>query len=235
MARLTKENTERARSTISMYPEPRSALIPLLHVLQEQDGYVTRDGMSHLGELLDLTPAEVYGTASFYEMFKFEPVGKYLINVCTNISCMLRGGYDLLEHFEDRLDVNPGGTTADGVFTLEEVECVAACTQAPCVLANYRTFGPLTHDDADALLDDLRSGRLADTVPPHGTLNRVARQPAAGGGVRRVDSAPAPDSPTPPPPEPTATTEPAGKPEPAPRDSSGGKGPRRRRGQGGSK
>jgi NADH-quinone oxidoreductase E subunit len=178
MARLTKEMESRAAATISMYPHPRSALIPLLHLLQEQDGYVTEDGMAHVAALVGITPADVYGTASFYEMFKFHPVGTYLLNVCTNISCMLQGGSELLEHLEDRLEVAPGGTTADGTFTLEEVECIAACTQAPCLLANYRTFGPLTTDAADALLDDLRSGRLSATVPPHGTLNSVRRQPA---------------------------------------------------------
>src|SRR6187397_3109338 len=98
MARLTRQNTELAREIIARYPRQRSALIPLLHLAQEQDGWLTEDAMAHIGELLGLTPAEVLGTASFYEMFKLHPVGKYVVNVCTDISCMLLGGFELLEH-----------------------------------------------------------------------------------------------------------------------------------------
>ena len=190
MARLNKENEARAREIMGRYPQVRSAMIPLLHLVQEQDGYVTRDGMVHVAELLELTPAEVYGTATFYEMFKLEPVGRYLVNVCTNISCMLLGGYELLDAFEAKLGVKPGSTTPDGLFTLEEVECVAACTQAPCALVNYRVFGDLTTESAGGLIDDLRAGRLSDTVPQHGVTNRVALPQLAtiGGGP-----APAPE------------------------------------------
>ena len=180
MARLSKENVDRARETIAMYPQSRSALIPLLHLVQEQDGYLTRDGMVHVAELLELTPAEVYGTATFYEMFKLHPVGTYMVNVCTNVSCMLLGGYELLAHLEERLGVSAGATTTDRMFTLEEVECIAACTQAPCLSVNYRVFGPLTNDEADLMIDDLRAGRLAEQVPPHGVTNRVKTRRFAG-------------------------------------------------------
>ena len=108
MARLTPDNQRRARDLIALYPYSRSALIPILHVLQEQDGYLSEDGMEHVGELLELTGAEVRGTATFYDMFHLEPVGKYLVAVCTNIACMLQGAYRLLEHAEDRLGVAPG-------------------------------------------------------------------------------------------------------------------------------
>ena len=175
MARFTKENLERARLSISLYPEKRSAMIPLLHLVQEQDGYLTRDGMEHVAELLDLTPAEVYGTASFYDMFFTHPVGKYLVSVCTNIACLLQGGYELLEHAEQKLGISAGATSADGAFTLEEVECIALCGNAPCLTVNWRFFGDVTNDDFDTLVDDLRAGRLDETVPPHGTLSRVRR------------------------------------------------------------
>ncbi len=175
MARLSKQNVDRARQLMALYPEPRSSLIPMLHLAQQQDGWVTDDAMRHIAELLGITPAEVLGTSSFYEMFKREPVGRHLVNVCTNVSCMILGGSELLEHLEQTLDVKAGGTTADGEFTLDEVECIAACDRAPCLLVNYRVFGPLTHDAADTLVNDLRSARLADVVPPHGTTNRVAR------------------------------------------------------------
>ena len=176
MARLSKENTNLAREIIDRYPVRRSALIPLLHLAQEQDGYVTEEAMEHIAELLGLTPAEVLGTCSFYEMFKREPVGEYLVNVCTNISCLLCGGEDLLEHLEDRLGITAGSTTADGKFTLEDVECIAACTEAPCLQINYRYFHKVSHEQVDALLDDLRAGRLAHEVPKHGTLARVRQQ-----------------------------------------------------------
>jgi NADH-quinone oxidoreductase subunit E len=173
MARLNRENTELALEIISRYPRKRSALIPLLHLAQEQDGWLTEDAMAHLGELVDLTPAEVLGTASFYEMFKLHPVGTYLVNVCTDISCMLLGGFELLEHAEEVLDVKAGNTTADGMFTLEDVECQAACTEAPCLQVNYRYFTNVETEAFDQLIDDLRAGRLADDIPAHGTLHRI--------------------------------------------------------------
>ena len=176
MARLNKENLERARQTISLYPRARSAMIPLLHLLQEQDGYLTEDGMSHVAELLGTTPAEVYGTASFYDMLFTHPVGRHLVSICTNLACLLNGADDLLEHAEQRLGIPAGGTTADGEFTLEEVECIAFCGAAPCLAVNWRFFGNVGNDDFDQLVDDLAAGRLADDVPPHGTLCRVRRR-----------------------------------------------------------
>jgi NADH-quinone oxidoreductase E subunit len=160
---------------MSLYPERRSALIPILHVLQEQDGHLTEDGMAHVAELVGLEPVEVMGTASFYDMFHFEPVGKYLVAVCTNIACMLQGAYRLLEHIEERLGVAPGGTTEDGLFTLEDAECLALCGNAPCVTVNWRFFGDVDPESFDALVEDLRTGALDDEVPPHGTLSRVNR------------------------------------------------------------
>ncbi len=175
MARLTAENVQRARQLIALYPQPRSALIPMLHVAQEQDGWLTPDGMAHVAELLEIDPAEVYGTASFYDMFFTHPVGKYLVSVCTNLACLLNGAEELLEHAEGRLGVAAGGTTADGQFTLEEVECLAFCGAAPCLTVNWRFFGNIADDNFDGLVDDLSAGRLADDVPPHGTLCRVRR------------------------------------------------------------
>lgn len=184
MARLTAENLQRARQLIGLYPQSRSALIPILHIAQEQDGWLTPDGMAHVAELLHIDPAEVYGTASFYDMFFIHPVGRYLVSVCTNLACLLNGADELLEHAETRLGVAPGGTTADGEFTLEEVECIAFCGAAPCLAVNWRFFGNIGNQDFDRLVDDLAAGRLADDVPPHGTLNRVRRRVglvAAGG------------------------------------------------------
>jgi len=173
MARFTADNQDLAAEIIGRYPVAKSALIPLLHLAQEQDGYVTDDAMVHIAELVGVTPAEVLGTCSFYEMFKREPVGRYLVNICTNISCQLVGGEELLHHAEKTLGIRSGNTTPDGLFTIEDVECIAACTEAPCLQVNYRYRHRISHEEFDALVDDLRNGRLDDEVPPHGTLARV--------------------------------------------------------------
>ncbi len=176
MARLSRENVEVAEEIIGRYPVPKSALIPLLHLAQQQDGYLTTDAMTHIAELVGVTPAEVLGTASFYEMFKLQPVGRYVLNVCTNISCQLLGAEDLLHHAERTLGIHAGGTTPDGLFTLEDVECIAACTEAPCLQVNYRYRYKVTPEEFDELVDDLRSGRLDEEVPPHGTLARIRQR-----------------------------------------------------------
>ena len=173
MARFTRENLALAEEIIGRYPRPRSATIPLLHLAQQQDGYVTEEAMRQIAELVGCTPAEVIGTSSFYEMLKPHPVGRYLVNVCTDIACMLVGGQELLEHAEATLGITAGSTTEDGAITLEDVECIAACTEAPCLQANYRYFTNLSTADLDMLLDDLRAGRLADEVPDHGTVARI--------------------------------------------------------------
>ena len=176
MSRLNDSNVAIAREIIGRYPRPKSALIPVLHLAQEQDGHLSTAAMAHIAELLGITSAEVYGTASFYEMFKFAPVGRYCINVCSNISCQLVGGWELLEHAEHTLGVKAGGTTDDGMFTLEDVECIAACTEAPALQVNYRYRYRITHAEFDQLVDDLRAGKLADEIPPHGTLARVRQR-----------------------------------------------------------
>ncbi len=191
---LSQDNLVRARQLIALYPHKRSALIPVLHLLQEQEGYLSPEGIEDIAALFELTPAEVRGTASFYDMFHLEPVGRYLVAVCTNIACMLDGAYELLEHIEEDLGVHPGGTTADGNFTLEDAECLALCGNAPCLTVNWRFFGNMTPPGWDALAEDLRAGRLGAEVPPHGTLCRVQRSVGltAGGAVPAVPEAPPP-------------------------------------------
>ena len=168
---LSPANEALAAEIVGWFPRPRSALIPLLHLAQEQDGYLTDDAMRHVGELVGATPAEVKGTAGFYEMFRFEPVGTYVVNICTNISCLLWGGEELLEHACESLEVEVGGTTDDGMFTVEEAECIAACTEAPCLQVNYRYRGRVMPDDFDRLIEDLRAGRTG--IAGHGVLAQV--------------------------------------------------------------
>jgi NADH-quinone oxidoreductase E subunit len=169
---------ERARALIALYPEPRSALIPLCHLAQEQDGWLRPEAMEDIAGLVGVTPAEVYGTATFYDMLHTEPVGTYLVSVCTNIACLLGGAAELLEHAEDSLGVNAGSTTADGAITLEEAECLADCDRAPCVQVNHRYVGAQTNESFDQLVADLRAGNRSADIPTHGTLIRVRR---AGG------------------------------------------------------
>jgi len=175
MSHLNADIRARATELVALYPEPRSALIPLCHLAQEQDGWLRPEAVTEIAELCGVTAAEVQGTATFYDMLHIEPVGTYAVAVCTNIACLLGGALELLEHAESTLGVRAGGTTPDGVFTLHEAECLADCDRTPCVQVNHRFVGPQTPESFDALLEDLRAGRLADTVPPHGTLVRVRR------------------------------------------------------------
>ena len=189
MSRLTDHNVIVAKEIIARYPRKKSALIPLVHLSQQQNGWVTEDAMRHVAELIDVTPAEVYGTASFYEMFRFEPTGKYLINICGTLSCQLLGAEELMHHAEQTLGIRAGSTTADGLITLQHAECQAACSEAPTLQVNYRHRYRVSHDDFDQLVDDLRAGRLDGDVPPHGTLGRNRQQIPAD----RFVGAPDPD------------------------------------------
>jgi NADH-quinone oxidoreductase E subunit len=175
VSHLNAEIRQRAEALIALYPERRSALIPLCHLAQEQDGWLRPEAISEIGELCGVTAAEVKGTATFYDMLHTEPVGKYVVAVCTNIACLLGGALELLEHAESTLGVRAGGTTSDGVFTLHEAECLADCDKTVCVQVNHRYVGAQSPATFDALVDDLRAGRLDETVPPHGTLVRVRR------------------------------------------------------------
>jgi len=175
VSHLNADVRERAKELVALYPQPRSALIPLCHLAQEQDGWLRPEAVEEIAQLCGVTAAEVQGTATFYDMLHTEPVGTYVVSVCTNIACMLGGALELLEHAESALGVRAGGTTTDGVFTLEESECLADCDRTPCVQVNHRYMGAQTPESFDTLLDDLRSGALSGTVPPHGTLVRVRR------------------------------------------------------------
>jgi NADH-quinone oxidoreductase subunit E len=141
---LSAHTLTQARQVIALYPEPRSALIPLCHLAQAQDGWLTPEAMTDIAGLVGVTPTEVLGTASFYDMLHTEPVGSHVVSLCTNIACLLNGAIELLEHAESSLGVNAGGTTADGTVTLEEAECLADCDRAPCVQVNHRFVGAQT-------------------------------------------------------------------------------------------
>jgi NADH-quinone oxidoreductase subunit E len=186
MSRLSDANVQLAKEIIGRYPRARSATIPLLHLAQEQDGHITDDAIKHIAELVGATAAEVLGTCTFYEMFKMEPVGTYLINICQTMSCALMGADDLMHHAEHTLGIKAGGTTPDGLITLEHAECQAACTEAPTLQVNYRHRYRVTAADFDQLVADLRAGNLVDEIPPHGTVARVRQHIPADRGVGAV-------------------------------------------------
>ncbi len=155
---FTPANLEAARAIIARYPFKRSALLPLLHLAQDQDGWVTGDAMEEVAALLDMTPALVLGTASFYTMYKREPVGKLLVSVCTNVSCLVNRGPELLAHLEHTYADDPE-------VTVEEVECIAACDLAPVMQVNYEFHGPVTPEAAEALINEYASGaRVARSI-----------------------------------------------------------------------
>jgi NADH-quinone oxidoreductase subunit E len=180
VSRLTPEYRQRAEEVVALYDRPRSAMLPLLHLVQEQDGYVSPDGMLDVAELTGTSAAEVRGTASFYDMFHLSPVGRYVVGVCTNVACLLAGGLEMLDHAATTLGCTVGSTSEDGLFTLEECECLADCDLAPCVQVNHRFVRTTTTAAFDALVEDLRADRRSEEIPPHGALVRVRR----AGGLR---------------------------------------------------
>ena len=159
---LSDQTLTRAEELIARYPQPRSALLPILFLLQAEDGYVSPAGVAQAADLLGLTKAEVGAVATFYTMFRRRPVGKYLVSVCKTLPCQLRGSREISAAIAERLDVPLGGTDAGGMVTIEEVECLAACDGAPVVQVNTENYERLSTSEAMALLESL----LRDEVPP---------------------------------------------------------------------
>jgi NADH-quinone oxidoreductase subunit E len=155
-----------ATEIIGRYPRPRSALMPLLHLVQAEQGYVTEEGIAFCAERLGLEEAEVSAVTSFYTMFKREPVGEYHVGVCTNSLCAVMGGDVIFADLKEHLGVGNDETTADGKVSLEHLECNAACDYAPVVMVNWEFFDNMTPRAARDLVDGLRTG--ADVVPTRG-------------------------------------------------------------------
>ena len=151
---------------IGKYPKARSALLPLLHLVQAEEGYVSGDGVAFCAEQLGLTEAEVTAVVSFYTMFKREPVGEYHVGVCTNSLCAVMGGDAIFADLQEHLGVGNDERTQDGKVSLEHVECNAACDYAPVVMVNWEFFDDMTPQSARDLVDGLRTS--ADVVPTRG-------------------------------------------------------------------
>jgi NADH-quinone oxidoreductase subunit E len=148
-----------AEVIIARYPQPRSALLPLLHLVQAQDGCLTPAGIEFCAEVLGLTGAEVTAVATFYSMYRRDPTGEYLVGVCTNTLCAIMGGDAIFDALKAHLDIGNDETTADGKITLQHVECNAACDYAPVVMVNWEFFDNQTPQSAIELADKLRAGQ----------------------------------------------------------------------------
>ena len=147
---------------VTIYPMKRSALVPMLLYAQDEVGYVSGAVVAELAARLDLLELDVRNVLSYYSMLRTKPAGKYNVQVCTNISCMLRGGYEILDHSKAKLGIGHKGVTPDGVFSLEEVECIGACCWAPAIQINYDFHDDLTIDKVDELLQIYRDGQGKD-------------------------------------------------------------------------
>jgi NADH-quinone oxidoreductase subunit E len=147
------------RAIADRYPETRSAILPALHLAQDRnDGWLPPQALEEVGTALGVTPAYVQSVASFYDMLHLEPVGRHLVEVCTNVSCALVGAQQVVEAFQRELGVRPGETTADGKVTLKTMECAGGCGWAPVVVVDHRHREPTTPEDVPAVLQELRSG-----------------------------------------------------------------------------
>ncbi|WP_096213527.1 NADH-quinone oxidoreductase subunit NuoE [Streptomyces sp. 2323.1] len=166
-----------AKEVIARYPGARSALLPLLHLVQAEEGHVTRTGIRFCAELLDLTTAEVTAVSTFYSMYRRKASGDYQVGVCTNTLCAVMGGDAIFEDLKEHLGVGNGETTEDGAVTLEHIECNAACDFAPVVMVNWEFFDNQTPQSARELVDDLRAGRAVEPTrgAPLCTFRQTAR------------------------------------------------------------
>ena len=156
MNMLSKEELLKIDSMKSRYPNYRAALMPTLYLFQEKFGYITEESIREISKLLNIPEVDIKGVVSFYEMFHEHPKGKYLVQVCTNISCMLCNSTNLLEKIEKKLGIKCGETTKDNLFTLEEVECLGSCGTAPVISINDRYHENMDENKIDELFDSLK-------------------------------------------------------------------------------
>jgi NADH-quinone oxidoreductase E subunit len=177
---FTPENLEQAKAHIAKYPPSRqaSAVLPLLWIAQEQHGgWLPRAAMDHVAQILEMAPIRVYEVATFYTMFNLRPVGRYLLQACTTTPCWLRGSDAVVQVCRSKLGIEVGGTTADGLFTLVEVECLGACVNAPILQVNDDFYEDLDAPATEALLDALRNGKAP---LPGSVIGRQGSEPVSG-------------------------------------------------------
>jgi NADH-quinone oxidoreductase E subunit len=156
---VTPETDRRIDAILDRYPRRSSALLPALHLVQEEKGWISEEAMAYVAGKIGVSPAFVAGVVSFYTMYHRRPVGTHHIQVCRTLSCMLRGGRDVMNRLRERLGIEPGQVTTDGRVSLEWVECLGACDTAPCAQVNDEDVPLLDPAKADTLLESLRKGR----------------------------------------------------------------------------
>jgi NADH-quinone oxidoreductase E subunit len=177
---FTPENLVEAKKIIAKYPDgfQASATMPLLDLAQRQyDNWIPQAAMDHIADLLEMPVIRVYEVATFYTMFNLKPVGKYHVQVCTNLPCMLRGSTSVFDACKKILDVNDGETTEDGVFTLQHVECLGACVNAPMMQINDDYYEDLDQGSTESILNELRAGGTPKTGSQNG---RFGSEPSGG-------------------------------------------------------
>ena len=154
--KFTPENLERINKEIEKYPVKKPAVMATLYIAQEQNGYISNEVIKEVASLLEMTSEEVLGVVTFYTMYFQKPMGKNHIQVCTNVSCMLRGGYEIWNQVKEKLGVDSMGVTADGNFSIEEVECMGSCGTAPMLAVNEDYYENLTKEKVEELINSLR-------------------------------------------------------------------------------
>ena len=159
---FSPETAARFDRLVTLYPVKRSALVPMLLYAQDEIGYVSEAAIQEIATRLDLFDLDVRSVLSYYSMLRTKPAGKYNVQVCTNISCMLRGGYEILDHCKRKLGIGHKQVTPDGQFSLEEVECIGACCWAPAMQVNYDFHEELTPEKVDGILAEYAAGRGKD-------------------------------------------------------------------------
>lgn len=156
MSVFSPQLAARFDALVEKYPVKRSALVPMLLYAQDEIGYLSDVVVAEVAQRIGITELEVRNVATYYSMLRFKPIGKYNVQVCTNISCMLRGAYEVYERFQEELGIGHKGVTADGLFSLEEVECIGACCWAPAIQVNYDFHDELTPDQVPEILAGYR-------------------------------------------------------------------------------
>jgi NADH-quinone oxidoreductase subunit E len=161
---FSPELAARFDKLVTLYPVRRSALIPMLLYAQDEVGYISDAVIAEVAERIGIRENDVQSVLSYYSMLRTKPAGKYNVQVCTNISCMLRDGYGILEHCKKRLGIEEKQVTPDGLFSVEEVECIGACCWAPAIQVNYDFHENLTAAKVDVILDSYKAGRGKETM-----------------------------------------------------------------------
>lgn len=153
---LTEQTKQAILKLQELYPEKRSALIPALHLAQNEVGHLPLEIQAEVANLFNLEASEINALVTFYDMFHEKPMGKHILHVCKNASCMLRGSDELLASLCQKLNVSPGGTSEDGEFSIIPSECLAACDRAPMILADEKVIGPIKENEVEQLLESIK-------------------------------------------------------------------------------